>query len=92
MGSPINVPTGGGLKESAKDMGVGALAGAGLAIIGKIFGGLGLIAAPILIGAAVKGDRGKMIATGAGVLVGLALLGGFGGGAQSSGPTSQGVM
>jgi uncharacterized membrane protein YeaQ/YmgE (transglycosylase-associated protein family) len=56
----------------------------------RLFGGWGLLAAPLLAGSIVKGDRGTIIATMFGAFVGMAILGGFG--ASSSAQTSTSVM
>jgi len=56
----------------------------------RVFGGWGLLAAPLLAGSVVKGERGTIIATMFGALVGVALLGGLGG--SSTAQTSQSVM
>jgi hypothetical protein len=56
----------------------------------RLFGGWGLLAAPLLAGSIVKGDRGTIIATMFGAIVGMALLGGLGG--TSTAQTSQSVM
>jgi hypothetical protein len=56
----------------------------------RLFGGWGLLAAPLLAGSIIKGDRGTIIATGVGAFLGMALLGGMGGSSQAE--TSQAVM
>lgn len=79
----IGVPTGKSLGDAFKDFGIGAAGGAVAGVATRIFGGWGLLAAPLLAGSIVKGDRGTIIATMFGALVGMALLGGVGGGAQA---------
>lgn len=84
------MPTASGLGSAFKDFGIGAAGGAVAGIATRLFGGWGLLAAPLLAGSIVKGDRGTIIATMFGALVGMALLGGLGGG--NTAQTSQQVM
>jgi len=79
----------GGLGNAFKDFGIGAAGGAVAGIATRLFGGWGLLAAPLLAGSIIKGDRGTIIATFFGTIVGLSLLGGLGGGTAQ---TSQQVM
>ena len=80
----------GGIGSAFKDFAVGAGGGLGFLLIYQLFGGLGILAAPLIIGAMIKGDRGKTIATIAGFsLFALGALG-MGGGNQASGDS--GVM
>lgn len=74
------------------DFGVGLLGGLGFLLISRLFGGLGLLAAPLLVGSMIKGDRGKMIATMVGFM--LIAMGGMGlmGATQSSNGANEGVM
>lgn len=65
----VGVPTMGGIGESFKDFGIGAVAGLLFILASKLFGGLGILAAPLLVGAMVKGDRGKTIALIAGFML-----------------------
>jgi len=76
--------------DAFKDFGIGAAGGAAAGLAMKLFGGWGLLAAPLLAGSIVKGDRGTIIATMFGALIGMALLGGIGG--TASAETSQSVM
>ena len=92
MGEAVGVPTVGGLKDSLKDFGIGALGGASLAVGYRLFGGLGMIAAPVVVGSFIKGDKGTMISCLGGIALGLMLLGGFGGGGAAEGGGSQEVM
>lgn len=85
------MPTASGLGSAFKDFGIGAAGGAVAGIATRLFGGWGLLAAPLLAGSIVKGDRGTIIATMFGALVGMALLGGLGGGGSTA-QTSQQVM
>ncbi|OGN99178.1 MAG: hypothetical protein A2Y89_03100 [Chloroflexi bacterium RBG_13_51_18] len=62
----VGVPTMGGIGDAFKDFGVGALGGLVFLLAYRIFGGLGMLAAPLLAGSMIKGDRGKVIATIAG--------------------------
>lgn len=84
--SIVEVPTGKGIGSAFKDFGVGALGGLIALVGGSIFGPLGLIAAPLLAGSMIHGDRGKTIAVVAGFL--LIAGGGLmsGGGQGSSDP------
>ena len=86
----IGVPTASGIGSAFKDFGVGAAGGAAAGLAMRLFGGWGLLAAPLLAGSIVKGDRGKIIATMFGALIGMALLGGLGSSSQSS--ASSGTM
>jgi len=85
-GKSIGVPTAKGLGDAFKDFGIGAAGGAAAALAIRIFGGWGLLAAPLLAGSIVKGERGTIIATGFGTLLGLMLLGGLGSSSQSASP------
>ena len=80
----VEVPTGQGIGSAFKDFGVGALGGVIALVAGSIFGPLGLIAAPLLAGSMIPGDRGKTIAVVAGfmLIAGSGLL--SGGGSQAS--------
>jgi len=71
----VGVPTMQGIGTAFKDWGIGLLAGIAFLFASRLFGGLGLIAAPLLVGSMLKDDRGKMIA----VLVGFmaAAMGGL---------------
>lgn len=73
-----------GLGDAFKDFGIGAAGGAVAGLATRLFGGWGLLAAPILAGSVIKGDRGKIIATMIGCFVGMALLGGLGSSQQTS--------
>ena len=82
----VGVPSVGNIGSAFKDFGWGALGGLIFLIAYKLFGGLGLIAAPLLAGSIMKGDRGKMISSMSGfLLLALGVLGmGGGGNAESS--------
>jgi len=82
------VPTAKGIGDAFKDFGVGALGGAAAGLAMRVFGGWGLLAAPLLAGSVVKGDRGTIIATMFGALIGISLLGGMGGGTQQTTQTT----
>jgi hypothetical protein len=86
----IGVPSAKGLGGAFKDFGIGVAGGAAAGLAMRLFGGWGLLAAPLLAGSIVKGERGTIIACGFGALLGVALLGGLGG--TSSAQTSQSVM
>lgn len=85
------MPTASGIGSAFKDFGIGAAGGAVAGIATRLFGGWGLLAAPLLAGSIVKGNRGTIIATVFGALIGMALLGGLGGGSTTA-QTSQQVM
>lgn len=83
--TPVSVPTVGGITDSFKDFGVGALGGLIFLIASRFFGGLGVIAAPLLAGSMIKGDRGKLIAVVSGfLLLAMAAVGGTTSSANSS--------
>ncbi len=84
----VGVPTVKGIGSAFKDFGVGALGGLVFLLAYRLFGGLGVIAAPLIAGAMIKGDRGSMIATMAGFM--LLALGAFG--TSSSASADSGVM
>jgi len=65
----IGVPSMKGIGDSFKDFGIGLIAGLGFLLAYNIFGGLGVLAAPLLVGSMIKGDRGTIIATMAGFMV-----------------------
>jgi hypothetical protein len=70
--------------DAFKDFGIGAAGGAVAALAMRLFGGWGLLAAPLVAGSIIKGERGTIIACGMGALLGMALLGGLGSSSQSS--------
>ncbi len=83
----VAVPTMKGMTDSLQDLGKGALGGAILALGISLFGGLGFLIAPVVAAAMVKGNTGSVIATIAGVGLGMALLGGLGGGGNGDSGT-----
>lgn len=70
----VGVPTLGGVKDAFKDWGIGLIAGLGFLLIARIFP-LGLLAAPLLVGSMVKGERGKILAVLAGFMLVTGILG-----------------
>lgn len=88
----VKVPTAKGIGSAFKDFGIGAIAGLGLAVAYSVFGSLGFLAAPLLIGSMIKSDNAKVVTTITGVLLGLALLGGGLGGTSKSNGASEAVM
>jgi len=86
-GTPVSVPSVGGISSAFKDFGIGALGGLIFLLARQFFGGLGVIAAPLLAGSMIKGDRGSTIATMAGFM--LLALAAFG---TSSSNSDAGVM
>lgn len=85
----IGVPTMKGVGDAFKDFGIGAAGGAVAGLAMRLFGGWGLLAAPLLAGAVIKGERGTIIATFIGAMLGMTLLGGGGSTSQSA---SSGTM
>lgn len=72
----VGVPTAGGVKEALKDFAVGAIGGLLFLVAKSLFGGLGVIAAPLIAGSMIKSERGKMIAVMCGfMLLAMAALG-----------------
>ena len=77
MATAVGVPTTRGLRDALGDFGVGAVGGLGAGMVTGIFGNnlLGWLAAAVLMGAAIKGNRGEIIATLAGFMAIGSLLG-----------------
>ena len=71
--APVAVPTMSTISSAFKDFGVGAIGGLVFVIASQIFGGLGIIAAPLLAGSIIKGERGKTIAVVSGFML-LAMM------------------
>jgi len=88
MPKEVGVPTVSGMKDSFKDFGIGCAGGAVAGICMSIFGGLGFLAAPIIAGSMLKGNRGTVVSVMFGTLLGIALLGGGGGGAATTQQTT----
>jgi hypothetical protein len=65
----VSVPTVKGIGAAFKDFGIGALGGLVFILALKIFGPLGILAAPLLTGSTLKGDKGTLIATVAGFML-----------------------
>lgn len=81
-----------GIGESFKDFGLGVVGGLLFLIAYQLFGGLGVIAAPLLAGSMIKGERGQIISTLSGfMLVAIALFGSSASASSSNGSNS-GVM
>lgn len=79
----VGVPTVKGVGGAFKDFGIGAVGGIVFLLAYRLFGAFGIIAAPLIAGAMIKGDRGQTISTMAGfMLFALAALG-MGGGTAS---------
>ena len=87
---PVGVPTAKGVKGSFADFAWGGVGGAVFGLTTALLGSgfLGLLAAPIIAGAVIKGNRGTAIATMAGFLAIAALFSGAG----SSQTQEAGVM
>lgn len=82
----VGVPTMKGMGASFADFGMGAVGGLIFMVALRLFGALGVIAAPLIAGSMIKGDRGKTISTMAGFMIialGAFALAGGGGGAES---------
>lgn len=91
MANPIAVPSVKGVKGAFGDFAWGAAGGLIFILAYRLFGALGVIAAPLIAGAMIKGDRGSMISTMAGFLLfAMAVLGGSTSNGATS--TSQEVM
>lgn len=88
----IGVPSVKGIGGSLKDFGIGALGGIVFLLAYSLFGGLGVLAAPLLAGAMIKGSRGETLSLMAGFL--LIAIGALSGGLSSSSSSSSdsGVM
>lgn len=78
----VGVPSVKGMGGALKDFGVGAIGGLVFLLSYKLFGGLGVIAAPLIAGSMIKGERGQIISTMAGFM--LLALGVFGSSSGSS--------
>jgi len=89
MADKVGVPTGSTVKGAFGDFAYGAIGGAVFGLVTALFGSgfLGLLAAPILAGSVVKGNRGTVIATVAGFLALASLFSGAG--AAPEGGTSE---
>jgi len=85
----VGVPTMRGMGDSLKEFGIGALGGLIFLIAYRLFGALGVLAAPLLAGSMIKGSKGETIAVMSGFML-LALGGMAVGGTSSSGDS--GVM
>lgn len=82
----VGVPTMSGVGGAFKDFGVGALGGLLFLVAYRLFGGLGVIAAPLIAGAMIKGNRGSTISTMAGfMLLAIGVMGMSGGSSSDSG-------
>jgi len=71
----VGVPTMKSMGSSFADFGIGALGGLIFLLAYQLFGALGVIAAPLIAGSMIKGNRGEVIAVMAGFT--LIALGGF---------------
>lgn len=81
----VGVPTMKGMGSAFKDFGIGALGGIGFLLLYQLFGAWGFLAAPLLAGSIIKGDRGSTISTMAGFLLFAAAAVGMTGGGGTSG-------
>lgn len=87
----LGVPTVKGIGSAFKDFGVGAIGGLLFLIAYKLFGPLGVLAAPLIAGSMIKGERGSMISTMAGFMLLAAVVLGVGT-ASSNTSSDSGVM
>jgi len=84
----IKVPTTKGMGSAFGDYAYGAIGGLAFGLVRSLFGSglIGSLAAPVLAGSIIKGERGTVIATAAGFLafagMGMATGGGNGGASQ----------
>jgi len=87
----IGVPTASSVKDSFGDFAYGAIGGAVYGLVTALFGSgfLGLLAAPIIAGSVVKGQRGTVIATLAGFIALASLFSGAGAGAAAPSGSSE---
>ncbi len=84
----LGVPSVKGIGSAFKSFGIGAIGGLVFLLAYRLFGGLGIIAAPLIAGSMIKGDRGEQIATMSGFL--LLAIAAFG--ASSTASSDSGVM
>jgi hypothetical protein len=89
----IGVPSVKGMGHAFKKFAWGLGGGLGFMLLYSLFGPLGVLAAPVIIGAAFKGDEGEDIAFMSGFLVLAlgALSSGFGSGGSATNTGSNGV-
>jgi len=86
---PVAVPTVKGIGGAFKDFGIGLIGGLVFLLAYQLFGALGVIAAPLLAGSMIKGDKGTIIATMSGFML-LAL--GVGTASNSNGGSNEDRM
>lgn len=86
----VGVPSVKGIGGAFKDFGLGAVGGLIFLIAYSLFGALGIIAAPLIAGSMIKGDRGTILSTMAGFMI-IALTA-FAGGGGGGGGGSEEVM
>lgn len=89
MPPSVGVPSVRGITGAFGDFAWGAAGGLIFLIALRMFGALGALAAPLIAGAMLKGNRGEIIATMAGFM--LLAVGGIVGGAGGGG-SDNGVM
>jgi len=65
----IGIPTVKGLGSTFKSFGIGVIGGLVFLLAYQLFGFLGVLAAPLLAGTMIKGERGETIATMSGFLL-----------------------
>jgi len=82
----VGVPSVKGVRNAFGDFAYGAIGGAVYGLTSAIFGSgfLGLLAAPLVAGSMIKGERGTIISTVAGFLALASLFGGSGAAEASS--------
>ena len=88
----LGVPTVKGIGSAFKDFGVGAIGGLLFLVAYKLFGALGVLAAPLIAGSMIKGERGSMISTMAGFMLLAITVLGLSSSASNSTSSDSGVM
>lgn len=86
----VGVPTVKGMGSAFKSFAVGAGGGLVFLLAYKLFGALGIIAAPLIAGSMIKGERGEMISTIAGFMLFAAVA--LGTGTSSNNSDDLGTM
>ena len=86
----IGVPSIKGMGSAFKDFGIGAVGGLVFLLAYQLFGFLGVIAAPLIAGTMIKGERGSTIALMSGfMLLALGVMGMSKSSSSSNGASSE---
>lgn len=88
----VGVPTVKGMGHAFKSFAVGAGGGLVFLLAYRLFGALGIIAAPLIAGSMIKGDKGEMISTMAGFMLFAISALGMGTSSSSSSGSDTGTM